>query len=250
MMKFLSSLDRYYPFLTESDLISISQVNKEFSISAIEKLKEINSSKLKDAEREKNFLKTKYESDCTKEITAFSLTRGASKAVSMLNEEKNFSIIEKNQIILRDDIIFVYRLMYQLINKNENLILNFKKKFVDKEEYWNLVREDLLKNSGDKKIGDYLDGAFKNLDFSDENVFRVKNFCDGHVAGLNGSHISKVDNTTGLLFFLVKDALEYIGILFTKKTQNAVIFKALEYCILKRKENNELLDKILKRLNE
>ena len=93
----------------------------------------------------------------------------------------------------------------------------------------------------------------KNIDFSNENIYNVHClFNTGKI--LNPTNIAKSDNTAGLIFFPIKEALEYIGINFNvggknkKLVNNDVIQKYYEYIITKRKEIGQKMEKMITKL--
>ena len=68
---------------------------------------------------------------------------------------------------------------------------------------------------------------------------------------LTPAYFSKIDETAGLFFFSIKEALDYIGVKINgarKKASPLTVQKNLTYCIQKRKENDQKLDKMIAKL--
>ena len=98
---------------------------------------------------------------------------------------------------------------FQLLNKEKDII-NTK----NDNEFWDKVKKYFSEKG---KIGILLEQQFKELDFSNENMLSLNNLCEGKTNKLTLVYYSKLCPTTGLFVFVVKDALEYIGILEDKK---------------------------------
>ena len=239
LMKFISKLDKYSPYLKEEDLINISKVCKKFSKPCFEKLKEINDQKLSKEEKELETINTEK----INLLTEFNLGKAAVKASESLNDKSHIENFQKEETP-NLAIVLTYRILYQLINKEKD-ILNEK----DNVKFWKLFREHLLKNS-EKGIGNFIQEEFKNLDFSEQNIEKIYNLCEGQEESLGPINIGKKDNTAKFFCFLIKEALEYIKISIgtskTKKTNIGEVYKKyLEYIINKRKENQQKLDKLI-----
>ena len=132
--------------------------------------------------------------------------------------------------------------MYQLINKEKDIL-----KENDKDKFWKLFRENILKNS-ENGIGDFIKKEFQNLDFSEENIYKLNCLCEGQEERLGPINIGKKDNTAKFICFLIKEALEYIKIVIgkSKKLSNSEVYKKyLEYIIKKREEDQKKLENLL-----
>ena len=73
-------------------------------------------------------------------------------------------------------------------------------------------------------------------------MLSLNNVCEGKTNKLTPVYYSKLCPTTGLFVFLVKEALEYIGVL-QDKTQPGRIYKNLKYLIENAKAKKEKLNK-------
>ena len=74
-------------------------------------------------------------------LTELTLSKVATKALASLNEKNHMEYFQKEETP-EDIVVLVYRILFQLINK-EKEILNEK----DNNKFWKLFRENLLKNS-------------------------------------------------------------------------------------------------------
>ena len=241
MMKFISILDKYSPYLTDEDIYTIGKVSKKFYKPCLEKLKEINSQKLSKEEKELESINAEGEN--SKLINEFTLGKVATKALESLNDKSHTEYFQKEEVP-GEAILLTYRILYQLINKEKDIL-----KEKDNNKFWKLFRENLLKNS-EKGIGNYIQNEFKNLDFSEENIHRLNCLCEGQEERLGPINIGKKDNTAKFICFLIKEALEYIKIVIgtskNKKVNNSEVYKKyLEYIINKRKEDQKKLDNLI-----
>ena len=237
MMKFISTLDKFSPYLTDQDIYSIGKTCSKFYKPCLEKLKEINSQKLSKEQKELEAINTSNE----KLLSEFTLGKVAVKALENLNQKEHSEYFQ-NEKAPDDAILLTYRILYQLINKEKD-ILNEK----NNDKFWKLFRENILKNS-EKGIGDFIQNEFKNLDFSEENIYRLNCLTEGQEERLGPINIGKKDNTAKFICFLIKEALEYIKIVIgkSKKVSNSEVYKKyLEYIIKKREENQKKLENLM-----
>ena len=174
--------------------------------------------------------------DLNKELSPFVLAKGAAKALTLLNDPLYFKLF-KNEETPQSDIILIYRIYLQLVNKEKEILL-----LKNDKDFWIKVKE-YFSNFGEGKIGSIIEEQFKELDFSYENFVILDKICEGNINKLTPVYYSKLCPTTGLFVFLVKEALEYIGVLQDKKTQPGRIYKNLNYLIENAKAKKEELSK-------
>ena len=241
--KILYFLDKYSLFLTNKDLLTIASVSKKFSSTFLPKLKENINLKLSKEEKELESITT----DNIKLLTEFKLGKLGEKALGGLNNKIHIEYFQKDEIP-NNNIILEYRVLYQLINKEKDLL-----KVLNNIEFYKLFKENIVKSS-EKGIGDFLQNEFKNLDFSEENIYKIHCLCEGQEASLSPANIGKKenDNPAGYINLLIKDPLEYIGINIgsgKSKKYGEVFKKYLEYVIKKRKEDEQKLNKMISKIS-
>ena len=194
---------------------------------------------IKNIENTINELKNSYSIDelNNENFNEFLLTRGGLKAIELLNDKLYFKLF-KNENFPNIEIIIVYRIYFQLVNKEKNIIEEN-----DIEIFWKKVKEYFInKNNNNIQIGNLLENQFKQLDFSKENFVKIYNLCEGKINKLTPVYYSKICATTGLFIFLIKEALEYFGIINDKKkTQINRIYQNLCFLLeIKKKEFEKL----------
>ena len=132
------------------------------------------------------------------------------------------------------DIILSYRIFFQLLSMNELT------KTEDVREFWSKVCDYFVKGSN-SKLGTMVTGLVKGIDFSNENIYKLSKLVGNNTQKITPNYFSKMCGTTGLFIFLIKDALEYSGILIDKKTPPARLYKNYMYTL-------EILSEKLERL--
>ena len=240
IMKFLSEIDKCRPFLTDSDLLKISKISKEFSKNCLPKLKESNNQKMSKEEKELEDLNANS-ANLQNELTFNKLF---SKSIENLKSKEDPDYLKKDEVP-NEYVLLIYRILLQLINKEKEIL-----KVKDNKEFWKLFKECIIKNS-EKGLGAYIENEFKNLDFTEENIYKIYCLFEGKETKLDPAIISNMDKTAGLVIFSIKEALDFIGIHIgknEKKPENVPYKKYLEYIINKRKENEQKLDKMISQL--
>ena len=172
-----------------------------------------------------NEMKEKYsEDDLNLNNTKFILSIGTLKALEILNKderehEKFFDI--NNYNLFSDDIYIVYKIIFQLIKNNDVKNSSSKKEFFEKmgEFIYYHINEN-------NKIGDIFKNMVKEFQFSKENIYKITKIIRGKEEKLKPLNYSQICKTTGLVIFVVKDILEYLG-LNSKENKKIPILKLM-----------------------
>ena len=179
-------------------------------------------------------LEVKYKTEDFEVLPEFKLNKGTVRAIECLKESLYVKIF-RNEISMKilEEIEIIYRILFQLINKD-----NFVK-IKDKKIFWSEISKFLLENMNEN-LANYVNEIAKKFDFSEKNIIKIKKICkDKNIENINPSYMGKLCGTTGLLSFVIKDALEYSGIIEDKKTPPLRIKKNYEY-------QKEIIDNIEK----
>ena len=226
IIKILSSFfdkeTRYNFFSCNKKLIKYIKENLSDTLTTLEVNKNITDSL--SIQDQINSLKLKYPSDQFElEPPKFELSRGAVKAVELLNNEngnydKIFHETEPN-----DEIIFIYRIFFQFLKGND---LNSIK---DQKKFWSKASEFILTQSNGK-LGNFFRDSVNDFEFSVKNIFQARNIMKGKEELLKPGVLQKKCPTTALVNFLVKDTLEFCGIILSlKKNIPSLCLRYLEY---------------------
>ena len=190
-----------------------------------------------------NNIKKKYnESDLDSPKYAFSLSKGSVKALDLLNEESYNKIFTKKKLEPPlDKILLVYRIFFQLIGKEDFVNINNNKLF------WEKTRNYILDNNKGK-TGDFFKEYINEFDFTNKNIYKLKKLIFGVEDTLKPLYFGDICKTTGLVIFIIKDSLEYCGLIHNdKKTMPIIYINYLEYIqniISKLKEYIEKLKQL------
>lgn len=98
----------------------------------------------------------------------------------------------------------------------------------DTNEFWKKTCEYFVKES-EQKLGTFVQNLVKNIDFSNENIYKLTRLVGNNLSKITPNYFSKMCGTTGLFIFLIKDSFEYAGILVDKKTPPARLYKNYMY---------------------
>jgi hypothetical protein len=137
-----------------------------------------------------------------------------------------------------DDILLVYKIFYLLINKPEIA------EIASKEAFWNRACSFFM-NECNNAIGKFIQDSITNINLSCENVLKIKRLVGNDANKITPSYFSKMCGTSGLIAFLLKDTLEYVGIIVdTKKTPPFNLYKYTKYQLDNVTEKLEKLGKL------
>ena len=206
---------KYNKILSTNKIISINSIEKEIT-------------DLKNKYSEEGFDSPKY---------SFQLSKNSLKSIEILDDIFHINIFKTEELKHPlDNIIFVYRLFMQLINKEE--ITQIK----DDKIFWSETRNYFLENCNNK-VGSFIKEYVSEFDFTNENIYKLKKLSSGKEDKLKITNYENICQTTGLITFIIKDALEYCGVIYNeKKTMPGITIGYLEYILEKLKECKEYLD--------
>ena len=92
-----------------------------------------------------------------------------------------------------------------------------------------LLNEDKYSKIFKKELSPFLNEII-NFDFSYKNIYEIKKLINGQEDKIKPSFYSRICGTTGLFVFLIKDILEYIGILQNfNKNVPSIMLNYLKY---------------------
>ena len=160
----------------------------------------------------------------------------------MLNEDKYISLFQTQTETPSNEIIIVYRLYLQLTNKNKQLI-----SIENNDSFWKEFSQHIINNSNNQ-IGNFVSNEITSFDFSNENVLTLSKMVIGIEKMLTPSYYSTICPTTGLFMYIVKDVLEYTGVLPDKQVSPARLNINLNYEYEKYKQMIENVEQMQKNI--
>ena len=167
----------------------------------------------------------KYSNDeLSQSFSNFQIARGGSKAVELLNNDLYSNIFKKSLTNKKiDEICIVYRVLLTLFGEYKICSISENKLF------WTKCTEYMNENS-EGKIGTFILKKFNEITFEHKKIVLINKLLSAIKNNFNASYFSKICGTTGLLIFIIRDALEYCGVIINeKKTQPARILDNLLY---------------------
>ena len=236
--RLINFYDKIHRFLDDEEKKNLLILSKDSALSILPIFKELNSKQIQENEKDFNEFKSKYkEEEYLTSINPFQLNKAAIKILEKLNEENSAKIFTSEEIPNKD-LIYIYRLFLQLINKDPKI------RNKNDKEFWKLAKDKIFTNKKGQ-LSEHVKEMLTQLDFSEENL-RIVN--DIYKECMDKFSIPKYYNnlcpTTGIFFFLVKEILEYCGILVGKKTAIPLIYKRLDYELKLNKKKEEKLNRM------
>ena len=233
---FLDKKTKYNFLSCSKSLIShlLFELNKIYNfIMDMNKLKSINS-----LDEEIINIRNKFKNeDFDSPKYSFKISDGSIRALEILDEEiynNIFKIEELNPSL--NDIIFIYRIFFQLINKQEIIEIENDKKF------WKEARNYLLENNNGK-IGSFIKEYISEFDFTKQNIYKLKKLSIEREDKLKPTYYENICKTTALVAFIIRDSLEYCGIIPNEKNMMpGLVINYLEYIKENLNECKEYID--------
>ena len=187
-------------------------------------------------------IRLKYSNDeLSQSFSKFQIARGGAKAVELLNNDLYSNIFKKSLTEKKiDEICIVYRVLLTLFGEFKICNISSNKLF------WIKCTEYINENS-EGKIGTFILNKFNEITFEHKKIVLINKLLFGMKNNLNAKYFSKICGTTGLLIFIIKDVLEYCGVIINeKKTQPVRILDNL----LQYKNIIDTLTKFTNRLSK
>ena len=198
-----NELDNIYKYILD--------MNKISSINSLE----VDLNKIKQKYKGEDFDSLKY---------SFKLSNGSIKAIEILDDEVYNDIFKLKEFNPKlNDIIIIYRIFFQLINKEELIEIQSDKLF------WKEASNFFLENNNNK-IGSFIKEYITEFDYTKENIYKIKKLVMGKEDKLKPTYYENICKTTALISFIIKDSLEYCGIIPKEnKMMPGVYISYLEY---------------------
>ena len=156
-------------------------------------------------------IRYKVEESIPKTYPEFQITKGALRAIELLNNDKYNQLFKKTVLDQNQkEIVVIYRLLFRLLNEREISEIE------DDSAFWLRICE-YFNEKGIDKIGSFLIQAAQHFNFDDRNVYFLNKLIVKRKSKINPSYYSKLCSSTGLVMFLIKDSLEYCGVMFSEK---------------------------------
>ena len=235
---FLDEESQYNFFSCNKSLIKYLYNKLNFSLNVLKEKNGISPSLT--IENKINSIKMKFGTQIIGDsYPALSLSKGTIKALELLNDKKYKDIFKNKDLIPPlNEIIIIYRIFFQLL-KNNNL-----NKIKNDKIFWKKAAEYILSNCNDN-LGDFFNNSLNDFDLRFRNIYEIQKIVHGNEDKIKPVVYSNICGTTGLVIFLVKDVLEYLGIIINyKKNIPAIMIKYLEHINSNKNKVENYINKI------
>ena len=188
-----------------------------------ELLQSLNLSKDETMEEKINKIKGEYsEDEITNPPIKFTLSDEAKNKISELNNDENISIYKNDLDKNNKDaniIIVTHRILFVLLCQEEIYSI------LNDNIFWKKCGEFLLRNSKGK-IGNYILQKVDDFVFTSKSVNKIEYIIKDNKENI----INEMTNNSNIMLIpLIKEAMEYCGIIFSKsKTQGNIIISNLK----------------------
>ena len=191
-------------------------------------------------EEEINKIKSKYKEDeLDSPKFAFSLSKNSVNALNLLDSE-SYNNIFKIKILdpPLNKIIFIYRIFFQLLDREELIKIESDKFF------WEKARNYILENN-EGKTGTYIREYISEFDYTEKNIYQLKKLINGKEDKLSPLIYQNICKTTECILYIIKDSLEYCGIIQNdEKTMPSIVINYLEHLQNNIKIAKEYIDSL------
>ena len=168
--------------------------------------------------------KLKYsKKEYLKPFDTFIINKSSAKSILLLDKEIYSKLFKQKVLDIKySDMYILYRILFVFMGEPQIA------EIPEDEVFW-IKCTDYLNVKGKDKIGSFILEKSKNFDFSHKSIYLLNRLLVGIKPKINPATFSKISGTSGLLFFVVKDALEFSGVLISKKTPINRIYDNLMY---------------------
>ena len=182
-------------------------------------------------------IKLKYSNEQLNTEKKFEISLSASRALELLNENLYKKIFKEKLISPKNEILIIYRIFFILLNEKE--IINI----TDDIEFFKKISDYFLNKNSEYKLGNLFKDKIELFDLSPQNIFKIKKLIKNHEEKLNRTYYSKICGTTSLVVFLIKEILEFCGIIEDDKKNNPyILLKYYEYCQNAENKVNQIIE--------
>ena len=143
----------------------------------------------------------------------------------MLNENSYSKLFNELNLIPKDEVILVYKIYFQLLRPEESSKIIEKN---NKLEIWRYIHHVfIVENNG--KVGTVIQEDLKKFNYNVETAFKTNKLIGDNLNKLSPTYYTRLCGTTGLFLFILKDILEWTGIIIDKKCNAKRAFELSKY---------------------
>ena len=209
--------DNIIPFLSNNDKLNFYSINKSYKKELINLISEFKENlfqifelneKVPNIEKKIENFKLTFKENKNSLIN-YEPGKNANKSFELLNENSYIKFFNDNKKLKPElkEILILYKILFYLIN--ENLIIN-----KNDEIFWENCCNFIINQN---EFGNFLKNKLKETKVSDKNIFYINKLLQGKKKDFSPQKFTNLSFTTGLFAIIIKDVLEFYGILFNRK---------------------------------
>ena len=232
--KILQNILQYLSFKNKINFLSINKyflkerksvlVNKKEALFLILQLKENETieDKIKKLKNNSN-----SKEPTSKLIKEFKLSKDVIRNLKQLNEAQNIKLFKEKQINKNKitEINIIYKILLLLLGEKKMVEIS------DDYTFWKKCCKYFLDKS-EGKIGNCIINQVKNFYFDHQTINLIEFTLIGNKNNILNGYYEKLCKTTGLIMPLIKQALEYCGIITSDNKYNPRILDNLKYNLM------------------
>ena len=228
--KILSTILQYLSFKNKIYFLSVNKFLSKDRISLLMNKKEelILILQLKGKETIEDKIKILKNNCSTKDIPLkalndkeFKLSKNTIKNLKQLNENQNIKLFKENQINNNKitEINIIYRILLLLFGEKKLAEIS------DDNNFWKNTCKYFLNKSVKEKIGNFIIDKAKNFCFDHQTINLIEFILIGNKNNIINGYYEKLCKTTGLIIPLIREALDYCGVIIidTKNRANRLL---------------------------
>ena len=216
-------------YLNQKEIIYFYSVNNYFNKGRIiffdnkkeELLSILNLKKDETIENKIIEIRNKFTQENLSHIRKFEITEETKEIIKKMNEEEYMNKLQdidaKNEN--NESLIIIYKILFVLLNE-ENIY-----NILNKDIFWKKCLDYFKNNCPEGKVGDFILKKIPNFKFDIKEFNRIQKLLKDN----KNQIINQISsNTNYLIIPLIKESLEYLGVIFSEnKTEGSIYIKNL-----------------------
>ena len=258
---FLIFMENYYgkikQYMTSKELFDMGKINRKMMcLTIIEKghnlylQKNAKKQKIKNIINIHNNKETKDENKNDKiKVKDFLESNYMKRIFTYLKRREYIEAFKSPQPTVNNNLLEIYKLFYIIIN-NEKMVNMFE---ISKEKFWKKMTDEFVRKSFDgENLNKYIYKIlFDKLSFESSHVFKVNFLWKKYYENIYDiKDITGESPTTGIFFLIIREYLEWCGIIESRKSDQFILCNLLKFDILNIDEKLVKLAKFYNKLNE
>jgi len=241
---FLIFMENYYgkikQYLTSKELYDVGKINKKMMcLTLIEKGHNLYKEKNIKKQKIKNIINTYNNNKETKDenknekikVKNFLESIYMKKIFTYLKRKEYIEAFKSPQPTVNNNLLEIYKLFYIIIN-NEKMVNIFES---SKEKFWKKMIDEFVRKSFDgENLNKYIYKLLLDkLSFESNHVIKVNFFWKKYYENIYDiKEITGESPTTGIFFLIIREYLEWCGIIESRKSDKFILCNLLKFDIL------------------